>query len=385
MGGYECSDKLNKHKQRVDLLQATGHLQLIDQDYQSLSAFNIQTVREGIRWSFVEKEPYRYDWSIVELMIDSAKRHNIQQIWDICHFGFPDDLNPLSSDFAHRFSSLCEAFVIFYRSKRPDSVLIVTPINEVSYLAWLGGDDGNTVPYFKDRGKEVKCHLMEAYIKGVEVMRAIDPSIRILTTEPIVNMVPPLNPSIEEIEFAFAENEFQFNSLDILSGKMHPELGGKPEYLDILGFNFYYNNQWVVGQEEFLPWANLEPDERWLPLSDLLISAYERYQRPFVVTETSHSGIDRPQWISFIAEQCQIVLKNELPLLGVCLYPIIDRPDWDNPTHWHHSGLWDNDNLDTSLSLPQRLLFKPYSDALLNAMAEVLATNDRLIIARSEV
>ncbi len=26
---------------------------------------------------------------------------------------------------------------------------------------------------------------------------------------------------------------------------------------------------------------------------------------------------------------------------GVCLYPIIDRPDWDNPNHWHNSGLWD--------------------------------------------
>jgi hypothetical protein len=26
---------------------------------------------------------------------------------------------------------------------------------------------------------------------------------------------------------------------------------------------------------------------------------------------------------------------------GVCLYPIIDRFEWDNPSHWHNSGLWD--------------------------------------------
>lgn len=372
MGGYECSDKLNRYKQRVDLLQATGHLQLIDQDYQSLSTYNINTVREGIRWSFVEKVPYQYDWSIVELMMDAAARHNIQQVWDICHFGFPDNLTPLSPDFAHRFSALCAAFVVFYRNKFPDSILIVTPINEVSYLAWLGGDDGNTVPYFKNRGKEVKYHLMEAYIKGIAAMKAIDPSIRILTTEPIVNMVPPLNANLDELDLAFEENELQFNSLDMLSGKMHPELGGKPEYLDILGFNFYYNNQWVVGQQEFLPWANYEPDERWLPLSDLLTKAYERYQKPFVITETSHSGVDRPQWIEFISKQCEIVLKKKLPLLGICLYPIIDRPDWDNPMHWHHSGLWDNYN-EAPSSLPDRLLFKPYSDALLKAMAKVSA------------
>ena len=26
---------------------------------------------------------------------------------------------------------------------------------------------------------------------------------------------------------------------------------------------------------------------------------------------------------------------------GICLYPVIDRPDWDNYRHWHHCGLWD--------------------------------------------
>jgi UDP-galactopyranose mutase len=26
---------------------------------------------------------------------------------------------------------------------------------------------------------------------------------------------------------------------------------------------------------------------------------------------------------------------------GICLYPIIDRPDWEDYNHWHNSGLWD--------------------------------------------
>jgi len=25
----------------------------------------------------------------------------------------------------------------------------------------------------------------------------------------------------------------------------------------------------------------------------------------------------------------------------VCLYPIIDRFEWENSAHWHNSGLWD--------------------------------------------
>ena len=30
-----------------------------------------------------------------------------------------------------------------------------------------------------------------------------------------------------------------------------------------------------------------------------------------------------------------------VPLEGVCLYPILDRFDWEDSHHWHNSGLWD--------------------------------------------
>jgi hypothetical protein len=72
----------------------TGHLQLIDQDYKRLRPFNIGTVREGIRWSQVEMKPYHYDWTTVKYMIERGKANGIQQLWDLCHFGFPDDLTP---------------------------------------------------------------------------------------------------------------------------------------------------------------------------------------------------------------------------------------------------------------------------------------------------
>ena len=51
MGGFECSDKLNGFGHRVDLINESGHLQLLEQDYCNLATFNMKTVREGIRWS----------------------------------------------------------------------------------------------------------------------------------------------------------------------------------------------------------------------------------------------------------------------------------------------------------------------------------------------
>ncbi|GAB2696827.1 beta-glucosidase [Mucilaginibacter koreensis] len=365
MAGYECADQLNCHRQRVDLLTQTGHLQLIDEDYQLLQPFGIKTVREGIRWSVVEKTPYHYDWSTVALMLQAGQRDGIQQIWDICHFGFPDDLHPLHPDFTSRFVALCEAFARFYRSQYPTATLIVTPVNEVSFLSWLGGENCGTAPYLTNQGWEVKYHLMKAFIAGVAAMRNIDPSVKILTTEPLVNMVPPLNPTDEQIEEAAFQQNLQFQSLDMLCGFICPELGGKPEYADVLGFNFYYNNQWVIGQEEFLPWFNENPDPRWMPLHELLSVAYARYQKPMILSETSHSGVDRPNWLDFITNQCAVLLQQHIPLWGVCLYPIIDRPDWNDLSCWHHSGLWDVTNPDASV--PERLLHQPYAEALLKA------------------
>lgn len=341
MAGFECTDKMNAFGNRVDFYELTGHRKQLEEDYERLAPFRISTVREGIRWSQVEKRAYQYDWSPVLRMMRTGKRKGIQQIWDICHFGFPDDLSPLHPMFARRFAAVCKSFVEIFRMEQPDEPLIVTPINEVSFLSWLGGDAKGTVPYCVGQGWEVKYHLMRAYIEGINAMRQVDPDVRILTTEPMVNMVPPKYASVWDIDTATSVHENQFQMLDILSGQICPELGGSPNNLDLLGFNYYYNNQWVVNTSEFLPWANVEADHRWLPLKTLLTDVYTRYQRPIVLTETSHPGEHRPNWIEFVSKQCAEVISDGIPLLGICLYPIIDRPDWDHVHQWHGSGLWD--------------------------------------------
>ncbi|GAB4021159.1 amine oxidase [Spirosoma koreense] len=366
--GFECADQLNCFGNRIDLLSTTGHLDLLEADYQRLDPFRIQTVREGIRWSQVEKRAYQYDWSPVERMLAIGQRQGIQQVWDLCHFGYPDDLTPLHPMFARRFAALCRAFVQFYRDRYPDEELVVTPINEVSFISWLGGDARGTVPYCTKQGWEVKLGLMRAYIEGVAAMREIDPGVRILTTEPLVQMVPPWPATDQEIIDAAIADENQFQSVDILSGVIAPELGGSPDYLDILGFNYYYNNQWINKTTQFLGWNDRVPDPRWVPLRQLLMKAAHRYGKPIALTETSHPGIDRPVWIEMIGRECAAVIEAGAPLWGVCLYPIIDRPDWDNLHHWHHAGLWD---ADPSVEAPTRLLDQPYADALLRAQAVV--------------
>lgn len=347
MAGFECADQQNAFGERVDLIKLTGHDRFISEDYQRLTEIGITTVREGIRWSFVERSPFNYDWSQVEDIIINAKNNGIQVIWDICHFGFPDDLTPLHPMFARRFAHLCEAFVLKYRSLVPNGELIVTPINEVSFLSWLGGDARGTSPYCVNQGWEVKYMLMKAYIEGIEMMKAVDATVKIMTTEPLVSITASNQQDPNLALQAKEEHNEQYQVLEILSGKLCPELRGSPEYLDIIGVNFYHNNQWTFPEHEFVPWNETPTNPFWRSLHSLIAEIFTNYGRPIVLSETSIPKEERYAWLKMISEECQSILGSGLPLYGCCIYPIIDRPDWDFPDIWHHSGLWDITNLET--------------------------------------
>ncbi|KQR66943.1 hypothetical protein [Pedobacter sp. Leaf176] len=364
MAGFECSDQLNHYGNRVDLLSETGHIYKTAQDYQLLINMGIYTAREGIRWSFVETAPYQYDFSIVKSMLNAAKLTGMQQIWDICHFGYPVDLSPLHPHFCDRFVGMCSAFASFHKNHCPNERLIVTPINEVGFISWLGGDHASTSPYTRGMGWEVKYALVRAYILGIKAIKAINPETWVMTTEPLVNIVPDLDATLEMVLEAKEKHEFQYQTTDMLTGMICPELGGSKDLIDFMGYNFYYNNQWVASDFSFLPWANLDPDPRWRGLSSLLEEAYMRYGIPVVLSETSHPGEHRPNWLELVTKECVKTLKMGIPLKGICLYPIIDRPDWDHLHYWHHSGLWDADENNPHA----RLIYRPYEREIVKSM-----------------
>lgn len=376
MGGFECSDQLNTFGNRLDFLSITKHLNCIDEDYRRLELLNIRTVREGIRWNQIEKSPYHFNWTAVEKMMEAGRAHGIQQVWDICHFGYPTDLNPLDPTFARRFAAVCRAFAEVYCSMNANSPLIVTPINEVSFISWLGGEVSHTSPYRIGQGWKVKYMLMKAYIEGIEALKEVDPGVRILTTEPLVNFTHRQGAQPTQRDAARVLHEEQFQVTEMLAGRLCPELRGRPEYLDLLGYNFYYNNQWVKDPHETLDWKN--PDERWAPLHQLLTAAYARYQRPIVLSETSHPKEDRPLWMEMIGQECVATLQAGVPLFGVCWYPIIDRPDWDHLEVWHQSGIWDRASENNHEFV--RILHEPTAQALLRAQRLVAGQIGEIII-----
>jgi beta-glucosidase/6-phospho-beta-glucosidase/beta-galactosidase len=293
----------------------------------------IKTVREGIRWSFVERSPGVYDFSEVKSRMEAAQKTGIQQLWDICHFGYPDGLMPTHPQFADRLTQLCVAFTKLYRYYT-EAPLIITPINEISFLSWLAGDARGTVPFAAGAGFDQKYHLCKAAIRAIAGIKETDPEAKVMLVEPLVRVHPQVGQESNEAIDGF--NEAQFQAMDIISGRMCPELGGSVSHMDLAGFNFYYNNQW----EHCGPVLGWCKARRRASFATLLKEAYKRYNIPVVLSETGHFGEDRSAWMEHITEDCLEAIKEGIPLTGVCIYPVLDRPDWDFPESLIACGIW---------------------------------------------
>ena len=338
MGGYECADHINRSGERINLLQVTEHDRRAREDFRDLAALDIRVAREGICWSAVETAPYQFDFTEVAHRLRAAHAVGVEIMWDLCHFGYPDGLFPTHPQFTPRFVALCRAFAAFHQGMTA-AQLYVVPINEISFLSWHSGDVRGTVPFATNSGWDMKWHLCRAAIQGIQALREVDPDGRIVTIEPLIRVHGHGGSDYGHIA---RMNNDQFQAMDIIGGRMCPELGGREEYLDLLGFNYYYNGQWTDGVVP-LPWPEPEEESRRVPLHELLLNAYNRYRRPFFLSETGHFGEGRVQWLQEVAVEAERILTHTQDFFGVCIYPILDRPDWDDLTSYSNCGLWDLD------------------------------------------
>jgi beta-glucosidase/6-phospho-beta-glucosidase/beta-galactosidase len=344
LAGFECATGYNRLEEWIDQVAATGHDQFVDEDYRLLREVGIRAARDGVRWPLVDHRG-RYDFSTVRPFVEASRRNGVAIIWDLFHYGYPEDLDPFSREFTTRFGDYCYA-VAKYIGRRTDGTCYFTPVNEPSYFAWAGGHAGLFAPHELNRAEEFKIALIRAAIEGINAIRAACPGARIVNADPLCRVVAPRDRPDLEAEAAHFSQSIVFESWDMLSGRLLPELGGSPEHLDIVGVNYYWTNQWELRREE----APLEDDDpRRARFGDLLRSVWHRYGNEILVTETSHRDEMRPIWIRELARECEEVLQEGIPLRGVCLYPILGMPEWHAQHEWTRMGLWDCDHLHPEL------------------------------------
>jgi hypothetical protein len=335
MGGFECSTHKRADGKRLDLIGATQHDVRARDDYQLLAAHGMRTIRDGVRWHLIEGQQGRYRFDSFLPMLRAANKVGTQVIWDLLHYGYPDWLDPWSPSFVDRAAAFARGIATVVRDES-DQVPFYTPVNEISFWAWGGGDVGYLNPFSKERGDAFKIQLIRAAIAMIGAIRDVDPRARIVSAEPLIH-VHPRSTSARDRTAADSYNFAQHDAQDAIAGRRWPHLGGRPEYLDLVGLNFYANGQWIEGSQRN---RVVFSDARFRPLRHLLADAYAHHQASIFIAETGIEGDERAPWLRYVATEVQAARAAGIPVEGICLYPILNHLGWDDDRYCPN-GLFD--------------------------------------------
>ena len=337
VAGFECSSHRTPAGRRLDLVAGTRHDAFAEADYRRVADAGLRVARDGFAWHRIEPSPGRYDFSSVLPAIRAARRAGVRVVWDLLHFGWPDDLDVFVPAFVDRFAAMAGAFARVLADEVDDTPWLC-PVNEVSFLSWGGGDVACLNPFARARGFELKCQLVRAAIAGIEAVRDVERSTRLVVHDPAFNVIAdPERP--DDAEPAEESRLLQFQGCDLLSGREWPQLGGRPDYLDVIGVNYYPWNQWTFGSALYPGRPIRHGDPLYRPLSDILVEWRQRYGRPTYIGETGCEGERRASWLRYVCDEVALARDRGAPVEGVCLYPIVDFPGWDDDRHCEN-GLW---------------------------------------------
>lgn len=361
--GFECSTHKLKTGRRLDLLASTQHDRFARADYRRLQALGIRTIRVGARWHLIEQQPRHYNFDSLAVILDAAADTNTEVLLDLLHFGWPDHVDVFGRNFLSEFANYTWALTQFLKT-RGERCTMFAPVNEISFLSWAGADKGAIYPCTVGRGSELKHLLVQAAIASSRVLLGEIPECRLISPEPIIHIVG--NPAIEgDAVEAEAYSLAQFQAWDMLCGKLVPELGGAPQYLDVIGMNFYEQNEWVHNSKTLS-----RDDPRYRPLHQLIEDVWTRYRRPMFISETGTEDGKRADWFNYVCDEVRTALKSGIPVQGICLYPILNHPGWDNDRHCHN-GLFDYPD-----ASGDRNIYWPLAQAILAQQPKLPAWNN---------
>jgi hypothetical protein len=111
----------------------------------------------------------------------------------------------------------------------------------------------------------------------------------------------------------------------MIVGRACPEFGGSPDALDLVGVNFYPDNQWYLGGST-IPLGH----HAYASFRRILAELFDRYRRLIVVSETGAEGSARSSWLHYVCTEVRAAMSRGVPVAGICIYPITEYRGWEN-------------------------------------------------------
>ena len=318
-GGFEGASHRRFDGQRVDSIHASGHDRWAMLDHAILRSLGIRCARESFRWHLIEIRPGEYDFSSALQQVRAARAAGVKVVWGLCHWGVPDHIDVMGPCFPRKLADFARAALRMLREEVSDIGGWV-PINEMAFWSWAGGHKGGFSPYLSDRGDDLKNQLVHGHLAVAKALREEGNFHPIIVCEPLI-WIHPEEGGEEEAYLIRLKMEGAFAAVEAI-------LLADPTAIDVLGLNYYRHNQWTVPGRQINPG---EPGHR--PLRYLLNDAAKRLALPIAITETGAEEPFGTDWLEHITEEVAAALAMGVDLRGICIYPIMDYPGWDNGRH----------------------------------------------------
>jgi beta-glucosidase/6-phospho-beta-glucosidase/beta-galactosidase len=337
VGGFESTFQ---PRHDIDVAESSGHAGAWREDFALLRRCGVRRLRYPVRWHRVEPVEGRYEWSATDEIFDYMHRCGLEPIPDLVHHtSYP---RWLTSGFADpRFASAYLRYVEAFAARYP-WVREYTLFNEPFSTLFLCGHEGIWPPYGKGMESFVRLlgNVLPAIGAASRLSRDMLPQVRHLNVD---SCEQHTGRGKDGVAFARYANDRRFFVLDALLGRVDDgsprpfvdhlvKAGGvsllrmDASVFDTLGLDYYAHCQWHFAD------TGRAPTPTPVPLSDLITTYAERYDRPCMLSETNLRGFpgDRATWLKYTLEQCEIAVAAGVRLDGYCWFPFVDSCDWDS-------------------------------------------------------
>ena len=346
--GEEGSDPLVLHEGRVvrvDQYRASGHLERLDADLADVGGLGVKVWRYGMPWRLTEPEPGVYDWTLWDRALEACRRHGLDPVIDLCHFGLPDHHGGFcDTTWVDGFARYVDAFLARYPEPR-----WFTPVNEPGITAMFSSLLGmwndrlaSEDDYFVALGNVALANL-EALARiradrdgwwigsegfGCDLADADDEAgIRAATR------ARDLQQAVWDLHLGLAPRGGAARLTDVVADSIQSRIealvGVVPPDRIIAGHDIYPVSVTVHGTRAGRP---LSIADRVRAYEDEATAWHERYQVPFWVSETSNLGLAVDQgseWLAALTASLDTLSASGLPVRGICWYSRGDQYDWD--------------------------------------------------------
>ena len=340
--GEEASDPTVFHNGslvRVDELAASKHLERQDEDLAAVAGLGLRVWRYGMPWRLTEPRPGEYDWTLWDRALDACKRHELEPVVDLCHFGLPDHYPGFCDPaWVAGFARYVDAFVDRY----PEPMFF-TPVNEPMITAMCSGFLGMWNDRRSSRADYMAAlaHVTLANLEAVDRVAADRGgwwigaegfNCHIAVTpddEPSAARARALEQLVWDLHFGVTPRDEVADVAVLVDEKILSRialLAGRAERV-VAGHDFYPVSVTVHGARV----DGLTIDERLAAYEREARMWFARYQRPFWVAETSNLGLDVADgttWLERLVATLDRLRADALPVRGVCWYSRGDQYDW---------------------------------------------------------